>query len=376
LSAVSSILWAQTTLNVATYLVRDGNAYNSCYASREYINSSRILIQQRLSFHSLQLNAFYSPDYLYYPDRRQLNNNAHSLGISGLLSSGSYNVQINASARRRSYRGGYNLYDEDSFILNADLRYSSNLADLLQVGLTVRMDHYTNYSDLSNQSYKIYAKYQHFLRSRTGLTAEAGLGVKDYVNQSIFHYFGMSIDNPASPRVQESSVRAAMWSARFTVAQSLSARTGLSLGVGGQGFLGDPIRTYTGGIYYYTENDLYDDPYAYQDGYASLELTRQFAVDFQAKIGANAHWKRYSGTPALDANGELLGSMRRDQRQEYFLMLSKKIPTGWNFPSSISPFLNIVYRSNTSNDPYFSYHDPVSLIGITIGFLNPEDHWQ
>ena len=88
--------------------------------------------------------------------------------------------------------------------------------------------------------------------------------------------------------------------------------------MGGQLFIGDPIKSFSEGIYYYTKNDLYDDPYLYQDRYISLQLTKQFAIGFQGKIGSKYQLKDYAGTPALEENGELTGETREDKRNEYF----------------------------------------------------------
>jgi len=364
-------LLGQTSLNLTNYLVRDENAFNSRYASKAYINNSSVYVEQRASIKSLQLSAYYNPDFLFYSNQDKLNNRSHLFGVSGVYSKDAYILSLSSSAKWRNYQEPYNFYNVNSFLLNANLQYCAKLSQLLQAGLTIKQDQYKNYSDLSNQTYKVYAKYQLFFKSRTSLTGELGWGVKNYFNQSFIEYFGMGYGVSTSARVRENAVRASLLSAGLTIGKSLLTRTGLSLSLGGQWFLGDPIMTYTGGIYYFTENDLYDDPYSYQGRYGSIELTRQFAVDFQAKAGVKIQRKDYQGTPALDINGWLSGSMRHDQREEYFLMVSKKFTTGWNIPSSISLFVNLMYRNNASNDPYFSYHDQIGLIGLSFGLLNP-----
>ena len=142
---------------------------------------------------------------------------------------------------------------------------------------------------------------------------------------------------------------------------------GISLELGGRWFLGDPIASYTDGIYYYTENDFFDDPYAYQNYFVSLQITRQFDIGFQGKTGFRYQHKDYAGTPALDAAGDLTGQSRLDMRTEYFIYLGKKFRTGWSLPKEITVFINLMYRDNPSNDPYYDYQDQVGLLGFSVG---------
>ena len=136
--------------------------------------------------------------------------------------------------------------------------------------------------------------------------------------------------------------------------------------MGGHWFIGDPILAYSEGIYYYTENDLYDDPYSYQGPYVSLQVTRQFTFGFKAKIGVKLQAKEYAGTPALNDLAELSGEMRHDRRDEYFLFVSKRFRTNWRFPDSIDIFINLMYRNNPSNDPYYDFEDHIGLMGFSV----------
>jgi hypothetical protein len=375
MTVAATTIRAQTSLNLTSYLVRDDNAFNSRYASKEYINTSNLYLEHRLSGKSFQFSGYYSPDLLLFSNRDKLSNHSHLFGASGVWDKDPYTIQVSTFAKLRNYQEPYIYYNVNSYNLNASLQYSANIARILTAGLAINKDQYKKFSDLNNLTYRLYGKFQQFFQSRTSLSGEIGLGVKDYVNQSIVQYFGLGYGMGGGLRFREDPVRAAMFSASLTLGKSIFARTGLSLGLGGQWFIGDPIMAYTGGIYYYTENDLYDDPYAFQSRYLSLELTRQFAIDFQAKLGYRYQNKNYSGTPALDDTGNLLGSMRRDQRQEFFMMMSKKFKTGWKIPNSVSLFINLMYRHNGSNDPYFSYHDQLGLVGFSIGLLNPQYHF-
>jgi hypothetical protein len=228
-------------------------------------------------------------------------------------------------------------------------------------------DAYKEFSDLDNFSYRFYAKYQRFFQNRFGLTGEIGLGIKDYMNQSVLEYFGQSIDTSAPVRYREKPVKAVMLSTSVAVTKSLATFTGVRFEIGGQWFIGDPIVSYTDGIYYYTENDLYDDPYSYQGPYLFLQLTQQFDIDFMAKIGVKVQRKGYLGTPALDAFGKIMGPNRDDGRTEYSFLISKKFLMNWPAPFGIDLFFSYMYRNNSSNDPYYSFKDHIGLLGFSVG---------
>jgi hypothetical protein len=235
------------------------------------------------------------------------------------------------------------------------------------VGITLGRDAYKEFDELDNFLYRFYAKYQRSFQSRFSVTGEIGLGIKNYINQSIFEYYGQSIDTSAALRYHEEPVKAVMFSTSVALAKSIATFTGVRFEIGGQWFIGNPIMSYADGIYYYTENDLYDDPYSYQGPYGSLQLTHQFDLDFQAKISVKIQKKNYAGTPALDDLGEMMGSNRDDTRKEYSFMITKKFLINWPTSFGFDLFLSYTYRNNSSNDPYYAFKDHIGLMGFSVG---------
>ncbi len=234
------------------------------------------------------------------------------------------------------------------------------------VGLSFSKDNYLVFEDLDNIAYRVLARYQRFFQSRMSLAGEIALGLKQYPNQSFLQVFDTGGGMNPDQQYSEDPVRSGVLSASVNIAKSLASMTGISLIFGGQWFVGDPVQVYSSGIYYYTENDLFDDPYSYEDIYTALQVTQQFAVGFQAKAGVRFEKKDYKGTPALDEEGELTGETRQDRREEYFFNLSKMFETGWIFPGSVGLFFQYLYRNNPSNDPYYDYKDHIAGIGLTV----------
>ncbi len=363
---------AQTSLNMTTYLIRDDNAFKTRYAYAEWINTSNLYIEQRLNANAFQFQGYYSPDLMLFSKRNTLNNYSHQFGGAASWTKNSTSVRLNVNSKLRHYQDELDYYNVNGTSFSGQMEYRQKLSTIYSLNMSARKDRYAAFSDLDNLTFRYSGRLQHFLQTRTSLAFETGFGIKDYVNQSQVQYYGMGFGPSGNLRYREDPVRTSMYFASLTLGQSLRSRTGVSLGLGGQWFLGDPIMTYTGGIYYYTENDLYDDPFSYRNQYVSLELTRQFDVSFQGKIGFKLQDKYYQGTPALDQYGFLLGGMRKDVRKEFYIMTSKSLSTGWAIPRTVTLFFNYTFRDNASNDPYFKYQDHVGLVGLSFGLLNPK----
>lgn len=120
-------------------------------------------------------------------------------------------------------------------------------------------------------------RFQRFFQSKISITGEVGFGIKTYVNQSVIQYFGMGFGPRSFTRDREDPVRATIFSLSAIIEKSITSDLGVSLGLGGQWFIGNPIMAYSNGIYYYTENDLYDDPYHdYEDHIGLLDFSVGF----------------------------------------------------------------------------------------------------
>lgn len=356
---------AQTSALFTTYLIRDNNAFQSREAYDEWINNSSLQLGHQLSGNDYRIAGYYSAELYSYATTSELNSLGHKFGLNGSRYVDDYTFNVNAYARLRNYNEPYTYYNVNRYDVHANMQYTPTLFDVYYAGVQFNKDKYGEFSDLDNLAYKIYGKYQHFFQNKISVTGYAAFGVKNYVNQSVMQYFGVG---PMVVRYREDPVKATLFSTYINIGKSLMPDLGLSVMLGGQWFVGDPIQAYSQGIYYYTENDLYDDPYSYQGGYINVQLTKQFAVGFQARAGVKFQNKDYAGTPALDANGRLVGDTRLDKRNEYFLYVTKSFQTGLKLPSTIDFFFNVMYRENPSNDPYYEYQDTVGLLGFSVGF--------
>jgi len=358
---------AQTHVRFTSFLVRDSNTFKTRLAYNDWINSSNLRLGHAFGNEKYQIQGLYSGEFLLLSNRTELNNHTHTFGVTGTQYGDVSAVNINASVRVLNYRESFSYYNANQYSITGTYQYTPSLQEFYSLGLVLSSDNYRTFDELDNSTYRIYVRAQRFLQSQLSITGELGLGVKDYTNQSVISYFGSGFGPMSFSRVNEAPVKAAIISASVNVGKSITSHTGLSGAIGGQWFTGDPIVSYSNGIYYYTENDLYDDPYAYQGPYGTLQLTEQIASDFQLKLGAKVQRKDYSGTPALNEIGDLTGVTRNDTRREYSLMISKSFVAEWPTLLGIDIFFSYMLRSNSSNDPHYNFKDHIGLIGFSVG---------
>lgn len=360
-------LRGQTNFAATWFLFKDDNAFKSRVPYDEWINTFSLYAGQTFSRESAMFRVYYNGDFSKYSNYTDRQNNSHQLGIAL-----NYSLKSTTSAMMGAYgmlrrnESQYIYYNVNRYMFYGNLRYEPDISKVFTAGILYGKNDFREFREINNIEYKIFARYQQFFRNRMSFSGEIGMGVKNYVNQSRQVFFGQAPFRPLRQQYVEEEVSATMLSLGLNIARSLTNKTGLSINFGGQRYAGDPIETYSDQVYYYTENDLYDDPYGYENNYVSLALTRQFGVGFQGKLGVEYQDKDYRGTEALTMDGNLQGTHRQDERRDYFLIITKTFQTGWRFPTAVDAFFRFNIRNNSSNDPYYHYQDHLGILGITI----------
>lgn len=363
---LTSNIKAQLKYSFSWFLIKDDNTFKSRNEYDELINTASFLISRGYSGESFNIQGYFNANLSLFNNYKDLKNHSHNFGISGKFLKGNYTVDFGANASIRRNDAQYIYYNTDNFDFFGRLRYEPSLSKIYTLGLTYAENKFKEFDIIDNNTYRIYAKYQRFFQSKLSISGEMGLGVKNYINQEVFNYYGQGEGfPPPPPRYSEDPISSTIFSMSAKIAKSITDNTGISFNFGGQLFVGDPIEAFSNGIYYYTENDLYDDPYSYEDKFSSLNFTRQFNVDLIGKFGIKYQRKYYKGTPALDEFGELTGANRRDTRKEYSFLISKKFNTEWSFPGAIELYFRFLIRQNTSNDIYYKFTDHLGIFGFT-----------
>ncbi|MCP4726417.1 MAG: hypothetical protein GY863_15335 [bacterium] len=362
-------LSAQTGISVSYYLIRDDNAFKSRDEYREMINTASLMLSRSYSLKNVAFQAFYGLDMSAFSEYSDQKNHSHMLGMFSRIVKDDFITDIGFHAQLRRNEAQYIYYNTDNYSFFLKTEYQPDLNEIYTLGLNYKKISFNEFSDLNNTAYRAYGSFQRFFQSRLSISGELALNVKDYTNQSVYGFYGYSggmNGMMGPPRYSEEPVNAMQVTADFNIGKSITDKTGVNMRFGSSKYLGDPIEAYSNGIYYYTENDLYDDPSSYEHNYVSFNLTRQFAVGFQGKAGYLIQDKNYSGTPALSDTGDMLNDYRNDYRNEFSLVVSKKFDPKWNVPVTLNTYFRFLIRQNDSNDPYYNFTDHLGIFGITI----------
>jgi hypothetical protein len=367
---LTSPLYAQSDFSFTYYIISDDNSFKNRNLYDEWINTFSLYTGYTFSGNPFLLRLYYTGDYSTFTNYKERENNAHIFGIAGIpFKSEDITINLGASAKIRRNKSNYTYYDINSYSFYANFLYEPQLTKIYTLGFNLQKNKFLEFSQIDNIEYRLWGRYQQFFQNKLSLMGDIGIGVKNYVNQKKMSFFGY-VPGLIMPRARyvEEPINVLLFSSSINIGKSLTPKTGVNLNVGGQLFISDPIESFLDGVYYYTENDLYDDPYSYQNLYSNMNITRVFGIGFQGKIGVEYQKKNYKGTPALTNEGNASGNYRKDTRIDYSLLLTKTFLTDWKFPNTFDLFFRFLIRDNASNDPYYDYFDHLGMVGITIGF--------
>lgn len=355
--------------SLSGWIVNDDNSYGTDIKNdyEEWINSSSLELTASLRKPNRSFDLSYYGNLSLFEEESDQNNYTNMLVFKIRdFSHDKYSIYFDASTSFKRNRDEYDYYNVNSFGGRLLIKYHPSYYSSFNTSLSVTHDNYLIYDELDNMYYALSLMGRKSFKSRFSLSGTATLSVKDYINQTQLEY--LRDTSAYYNRAKEEAVVATVFSFNGQLAKSLSNRTGVSLNFGGQRFLGSPIEVFTESGYYYTENDIYDDPSSYESENLGLQLTRQFTVSFLVKVSSQIAWKRYTGTPALDETGELVGETREDRRAEVNLFASKSFLPKFINPLELVFSFSFTSRDNKSNDAYNDFSDNTLALGMDIKF--------
>jgi hypothetical protein len=255
------------------------------------------------------------------------------------------------------------LYDYRDFVrarafANAKLYVRPTL--LSRMGYTLRYQEYVNARDFSFVEQVGFVQLSKFLPSRMTLQVRGELGLKNYLR-----------DREPDDAFLESGRQSAVlqWVGQAKVAQSLTEAAGLQLSYTSRRNLTGQSRR-VDEDFYDPDDELFDDRYSYESDEWRTAL--KYLAPQGAELEVVAGWdkRHYGGRPALDLEGNFIGSDvdRQDERRSLSLGLAKTFYMEWGLAQELNVQLDWTYRNTASNDPYYSASGQVFSSGIQIGF--------
>ncbi len=242
---------------------------------------------------------------------------------------------------------------------------------------------YKNYNDqiFDFTSHLVNLSMDRYFETRTTIKAEANWGFKDFL-----HPFAPVVPEPTEPDPSKDAHNGPggghgqggvhmAWRPGISKPGSASQGQGIQVfslsGLLAQG-IGDNIGIRISGLrqwtisgenpftsiseFYLVENPTYD-VFSWNGTTVSGQLTVQIPWNAQLKLGYTGFRKEFPGIEAMNLEGESLGLLRRDRRNQWDVRLEK------NF-STLSLYLNYSYVDNHSNDPLFVWQGHFLSVGV------------
>ncbi|HGY56089.1 MAG TPA: hypothetical protein ENK44_10320 [Caldithrix abyssi] len=365
-----------SSLDVSTWY--DDNVYRSPEPEQDILQD--ISIGLNYTPDKSAMNYFYNGSFLLYRNANTRNFSLHSFGLS-------YNKSFGNEDQNDFYFGGnwtmrlngddYNYYDYNQLYLYANFRFDLDWA-FLRAGYNYRYRGYTNIPDLTNYRHYLFVQANKSFETRTTIILETDLGYKSFAGQETIsgssgggHGRGRMSDYYSEYSATEyneiPSLSQVVLLAR--VSQSVTDKVGIYVQYRTQ--LSPTKQTsFVNAGDYFQDEELFDDPFSYEAQSYSSQLTWVLPWSARLQIGGVMENKQYISeqafTSAEDTVG--LGGNRVDDRQSYFINLSKTLRIDKKWMESLHFYLNYNYIWNRSNSYWYDYKNAVIGAGVNWSF--------
>ncbi len=372
---------AQLQSTVALTTSVDNNAHRNYAGAEDVISQLNVDISSGWTLAKWQ-GQFYYDGYLnYFMDDRDRMFQLHRFGLAARLALGSQGGLLSTGARLafRVDDDAYDVYDFSEVSGYLNLKSPLPGFGIFYTGYNLRMRDYTNLPELGNWEHTVFGRLNVTLPSRTTLIVSTQLGYKNYMSQAVAEVTepttGDGINNPGRgnrPSIVYTEVdnpSAGQWVNFVRISQSLFGRTGLSTYVRKRQNFGDDGRFLTSlQTGYFSEDELYDDPYGYESLEGGVLLSQLLQSNLMLRLGLDYYDKDYQRS-ALDLAGNPMPGeiMRADTRRQIWGSLEKTFKMR-NLGKSLKLSLEYLYLRNDSNDLYYDYSANVVTLGTEVNF--------
>lgn len=371
-------LSAQTRISVSQVTVYDQNIFRNYLGASDWVNQTTLNFQYNFLLIKLPLQFDYSGDlnlFYYYNDRLS---HAHQAGLESLFNL-NQNVRCNfgVSFQLRKYKPEFEFYNYQTAVAYTQLHFDGRQTTPMSLGYRFRHRDFANLTQLSYYENYGFFQIKHFFPSRSTFIGEFNWGYKKYTNRQILEeVIVVTPKTPGKGRGQPhgrgnemmpsdtsiianniTALKAQLMSFNLKFAQSIFSKTGLSIEYIKQFTPANNIRYLTGLEYSYsTDDELYDDPYAY--GSNELEVTMTQMLPWQSSLKLYVNWavKKYLYSIVTNSTVSQIqtNEKRSDQQQLIGMAFQKNFKIN-KMLKRLSFYGSANYLTNQSNDRYFDF---------------------
>ncbi len=363
---------AQVNFAVDISETYDDNIFLSVTPQRDFLSDASlgIYFQPKDSALNFQFHSNYFA-YATNSERNLLMNKIHFSYYIPLdtAKTNSWNVGGNWSDRINS--DIYNYYNYNQLYGYTSFFFKLN-ETRLKTGYNIRYRDFANYPDISNLQQYLYIQAHRSFPSRTTLILEANLGMKTFQGEDSVIQVDSSgkYHNQGLITIEGENINLVHLLLMGRVAQSLHDRVGLYVQYNQQISLIEK-GSYLNGSEFYQDEELFDDPFSYENSEIISRLSIMLPNSFSIETGPTLSYKNYLTEKAyLSASDTLaLGSERQDTKFSYSFNLDKKFNIKkTSRMKSCKLYARYSFVSNTSNSYWYNYKYNALTIGLSATF--------
>jgi hypothetical protein len=379
---IVNMVQAQFSKHIEVSSYWDDNLYRTPQAVNDILTD----FNMRLSYRPGDSNItyFYDGDLFLYQKTTLRNFSMHNAGLNYFYPFGKeekHTFYIGANYTLRLNQDEYNYYDYNQFYVYTTFRFDLNWA-FIRSGYNFRYRSYSNLPDISNYKHYFFVQLNKSFATRTTVILEADIGRKSFDGQEIV--IGISGDESGGngrgqgaettaetttiTRIMEiPSLSQAILLAR--ISQSLHDKAGLYVQYRRQFSLASKAN-FANADNYFTDDELFDDPFSYESTGYSSQLTWMLPWAMKVRVGGALVSKNYISENAFTSADDSLGmgDIRLDDRGSYYVNFSKVFYLNKSWIKSLHFKVNYSYIRNESNSYWYDYKNTILNAGIRWNF--------
>lgn len=364
-----------TSLNVNTY--SDDNLFRTPDSIQDLLSN----VNFNLSYRQPETNTqFYnSINLIVYKNTSDRNFLINSAGINKKIifsEKSNSNFSLGGNWTLRINKENFNYYNYSQLSGYANFQLLSNII-LLKGGYSYRWRNYQNLPELSNRLHNAYFQLNKSFPARTTIILESGVGNKSFMGQDSFTTIN-NIGRGHGHRGGEESITTNTISERLSTSQvymilrltqSLHEKVGIYIQYRKQLSIDDET-SYRNFDDYYQDDELFDDPFTYENDSYSSQLTIMLPKSIKLLIGGSLALKNYISEPAYSTAEDTvgIGELRLDDQTNYFIDLSKTFNINKDWVNSIKFNLHYSHTYNESNSYWYNYKNTTLGAGVQWNF--------
>lgn len=367
------------TFSVSLFQNSTDNLFQNSAAEGDWISSLDFSADKSFS----NLSLFTQGNLSYFNRNSEFTYYTHSLGLDYVLPlGGGTAAYFAATGRGAFYREDYRDFNFISLNMAAALKSYLSQTSILKAQYQME---YKNYgSELFDYlGHSLDLSLDKYFQTRTTVQLLAGWGFKSflhpYADGSSTEASSLVIgrgggsgyglikggksSGSSGPTAAEDNLTQSLQflSLGGNVAQGIGSHVGIQINGFKQWSLSGRNPFSSVNDFYWIENPTYDR-FAWAGHGAGAMLTVMMPWNMQAKVRYDWMWKEFPGIESYDLQGEAMGEIRQDRRNQVEARLQKDF-------TRFSCFLAFSYIDNHSNDPLFDWSGNFISAGIEWKFF-------